>query len=74
MQKVMTSLLIALIRAYQIALSPYLGKHCRFAPTCSQYAIDALQTHGAFKGLWLTIKRLLKCHPWQAGGYDSVPK
>ena len=74
MQKIMTSLLIALVRAYQIALSPYFGNQCRFTPTCSHYAIQALQTHGAFKGFWLTIKRLSKCHPWHAGGYDSVPK
>ena len=74
MQKIVTSFLIALVRAYQIALSPYLGNQCRFTPTCSYYAIQALQTHGAFKGFWLTIKRLSKCHPWHAGGYDSVPK
>ena len=74
MQKIMIALLIALVRAYQVALSPYFGKHCRFTPTCSHYAIQALQTHGFFKGFWLTIKRLSKCHPWHVGGYDSVPK
>ena len=74
MQKIMTSFLIALVRAYQIALSPYLGKHCRFTPSCSHYAIQALQSHGAFKGFWLTIKRLSHCHPWHAGGHDPVPK
>ena len=74
MQKIMTLLLIALVRAYQVALSPYLGKHCRFTPTCSHYAIQAFQAHGVLRGFWLTIKRLMKCHPWHAGGYDSVPK
>ena len=70
----MTSFLITLIKGYQIALSPYFGQQCRFTPTCSHYAIQALQTHGAFKGFWLTIKRLAHCHPWHAGGHDPVPK
>jgi uncharacterized protein len=70
----MTKLLIALIKSYQIALSPFFGQHCRFTPTCSQYAIESLQTHGALKGFLLTIKRLSRCHPWHVGGHDPVPK
>jgi putative membrane protein insertion efficiency factor len=70
----MKQFLIALIRGYQIVLSPFFGQQCRFTPTCSHYAIESLQTHGAFKGFWLTIKRLSRCHPWCAGGYDPVPK
>jgi uncharacterized protein len=70
----MKYILIALIRGYQIALSPFFGQQCRFTPTCSRYAIESLQTHGAFKGFWLTLKRLSRCHPWCAGGYDPAPK
>lgn len=70
----MTSFLVAFIKGYQIILSPYFGQQCRFTPTCSHYAIQALQTHGTFKGFWLTIKRLSRCHPWHAGGHDPVPK
>ena len=69
----MTRILIAFIKAYQIALSPFYGLHCRFTPTCSQYAIESMQNHGAFKGSLLTIKRLSRCHPWHAGGHDPVP-
>lgn len=64
---------IALIRFYQHAISPYLPPSCRFVPTCSAYGIEALQKHGAIKGLWLTIKRISKCHPWGGSGYDPVP-
>lgn len=67
-------LLIRLIRLYQIALSPFFGQQCRFTPTCSHYAIESLQTHGACKGSCLAAKRLLRCHPWHAGGDDPVPK
>ena len=69
----MTNILIAFVRIYQIALSPYFGLQCRFTPTCSQYALESLQAHGAIKGSLLTIKRLLHCHPWHAGGHDPVP-
>ena len=69
----MTRVLIAFIKAYQIALSPFFGMHCRFTPTCSQYAIESLQNHGAFKGSLLAIKRLSHCHPWHVGGHDPVP-
>lgn len=70
----MTPFLIALIKGYQLALSPYFGQQCRFTPSCSHYAIQAMQTHGAVKGFWLTIKRLSRCHPWHVGGHDPVPK
>ncbi|MBS0649575.1 MAG: membrane protein insertion efficiency factor YidD [Verrucomicrobia bacterium] len=64
---------IFLIRLYQLTLSPFLGKCCRFYPSCSDYAIDAVKKHGAWKGSWLTAKRLLKCQPWHPGGIDEVP-
>lgn len=70
----MTSVFIALIKAYQLALSPFFGQQCRFTPSCSHYAIMALQTHGVLKGMWLTVKRLSRCHPWHTGGHDPVPK
>ncbi len=69
----MNYLLIKLIRFYQITLSVFLGQHCRFSPTCSNYAIEALQRHGAVKGTILSSKRICKCHPWSAGGVDEVP-
>ncbi|MEO1751104.1 membrane protein insertion efficiency factor YidD [Thiofaba sp. EF100] len=70
----MRRVLIALVKAYRLLLSPFLGHHCRFEPTCSCYAIDALQHHGALRGSWLTVKRLLRCHPFSPGGYDPVPE
>ena len=73
-QKIMTKLLVFLIKGYQLALSPFFGQQCRFTPTCSHYAIEALQTHGTAKGVFLSVKRILRCHPWQAGGQDVVPK
>ncbi|CAG9294974.1 membrane protein insertion efficiency factor YidD [Celerinatantimonas diazotrophica] len=66
-------LLIGLIRFYQLAISPLIGPRCRFTPTCSNYAIEALKVHGLIKGSWLSIKRLLKCQPLHSGGYDPVP-
>ncbi|MCH7571598.1 MAG: membrane protein insertion efficiency factor YidD [Planctomycetes bacterium] len=66
--------LIFLIRLYQASLSPLMGGQCRFMPTCSQYAIDALQTHGAIHGSWLTLRRILRCHPLGGMGYDPVPQ
>ncbi len=68
----MQKVLIALVRIYQICISPLLGKNCRFYPTCSQYAIEALGKYGVLYGSWLTIKRLTKCHPFHKGGYDPV--
>ena len=69
----MGRLLVALIRLYQITLSPLLGAHCRFTPTCSNYAIDAIRKHGALVGTGYTIWRLLRCQPFCRGGYDPVP-
>lgn len=69
----MKTLLIALIDAYRYLLSPFFGTQCRFYPTCSAYAREAMELHGALKGAWLTIKRIGKCHPWHEGGIDNVP-
>lgn len=69
----MNKLLIGLLRAYQYALSPMLGRSCRFFPTCSEYAIEALGRHGALRGSYLAARRVLRCHPWNPGGYDPVP-
>jgi uncharacterized protein len=65
--------LVALIKAYQVTLSPIVGRQCRFHPTCSWYALEALRTHGPWRGSWLTLRRLGRCHPWSKGGYDPVP-
>ncbi|MFM7839368.1 MAG: membrane protein insertion efficiency factor YidD [Chitinophagaceae bacterium] len=64
---------ILLIKAYQVILSPLLGPKCRYTPSCSTYAIEALQKHGVWKGSWLAIKRISRCHPWGGHGYDPVP-
>jgi uncharacterized protein len=64
---------IALIRFYQYAISPYLAPACRFTPTCSHYGVESVKKHGAFKGGWLTLKRIGRCHPWGGSGYDPVP-
>jgi putative membrane protein insertion efficiency factor len=69
----MAKLLQFLIRAYQLLLSPFLGSHCRFTPTCSQYASEAIVRYGALRGSWLAIKRIGRCHPFCDGGYDPVP-
>ena len=71
--KIITFPLVALIKSYQLAISPWLGKNCRYEPTCSHYTVEALQVHGIFKGSWLSIKRILSCHPWGGEGYDPVP-
>lgn len=66
--------LVALpVRAYRLFLSPWLGHSCRFQPTCSAYALEALERHGGFRGGWLTLRRLLRCNPWGGSGYDPVP-
>ncbi|WLD56785.1 membrane protein insertion efficiency factor YidD [Salinispirillum sp. LH 10-3-1] len=62
-----------IVRGYQVAISPLMAPRCRFYPTCSSYAIEALEKHGAVKGSWLTIKRISKCHPLHPGGLDPVP-
>ncbi|OQP50687.1 membrane protein insertion efficiency factor YidD [Niastella yeongjuensis] len=64
---------IALIKLYQWIISPMLGPKCRFTPTCSQYSLQAFKKYGVFKGLWLTIRRIGRCHPWGGHGYDPVP-
>lgn len=69
----MQSLLLLLIRGYRLLLRPLLGNHCRFYPSCSQYAHDAVVRHGALAGGWLGLRRLLRCHPWHEGGIDPVP-
>lgn len=69
----MQTLLIALIRAYRFVLSPWVGGQCRFEPTCSVYAMQALELYGAWRGSWLAIRRLLRCHPLCPGGEDPVP-
>jgi putative membrane protein insertion efficiency factor len=63
----------ALIRGYQLAISPLLGPRCRFYPTCSDYALEAVAVHGARRGGWLALTRILRCHPWHPGGVDPVP-
>ena len=70
----LSRLAIILIRAYQLIISPYLGNNCRFSPTCSVYAIQVYKDWGFLRGSWLTLKRLLKCGPWNPGGYDPPPK
>lgn len=69
----MTSILLLLLKFYQYFISPMLGNNCRFYPTCSEYAKDAITSHGNIKGLWLAVKRIIKCQPLCDGGYDPVP-
>ena len=69
----MKGLLIALVRGYQYLFRPLLGANCRFYPSCSDYAREALERHGALAGTWLAIKRIARCHPYHPGGYDPVP-
>ncbi|CAN5794535.1 membrane protein insertion efficiency factor YidD [soil metagenome] len=64
---------ILLIKFYQYAISPILGPKCRFTPTCSQYSLEAFKKYGVFKGFWLTVKRIGRCHPWGGHGHDPVP-
>ena len=69
----MKALLLALLRAYQYAVRPLLGANCRFYPSCSDYAKEAIERHGACHGAWLALRRVLKCHPYHPGGFDPVP-
>ncbi len=68
-----TVLSIALIRVYQYLISPLLGPNCRYQPTCSSYAVEAISRHGPLKGVWLALRRIGRCHPWGGAGYDPVP-
>ncbi len=69
----MQKVLITLIRAYSYLISPLLGNNCRYLPTCSQYAREAIEIHGTWRGAWLALRRVGSCHPWHEGGYDPVP-
>lgn len=69
----LTALIVLPIRGYQIVISPLLGPRCRFVPSCSAYAVEAVIRHGVLRGGWLSIRRLLRCHPWHPGGFDPVP-
>jgi len=69
----MKHVFIALVRFYQLAISPYFPARCRYQPTCSAYAIESLGKHGAIKGGWLALKRIGRCHPWGGSGFDPVP-
>ncbi len=73
LNKIFSFLFLIIIRIYQYLISPLSGGSCRFTPTCSQYGTQAIQKHGAFKGGWLTVKRIGRCHPWGKHGYDPVP-
>lgn len=67
-------LALKLLRAYQLLISPMLGQNCRFSPSCSNYAMQAIERFGFFKGSWLTTRRLLRCHPFHPGGHDPIPE
>jgi putative membrane protein insertion efficiency factor len=69
----MRPVLIGIIQLYRLFISPLLGPNCRFYPTCSCYAQEAIRHHGAVRGSWLGLRRILRCHPWHPGGYDPVP-
>jgi uncharacterized protein len=69
----MKRMLLAVIRGYQYAISPLLGRNCRYLPSCSEYAAEAVTKYGAIRGGWLGVKRVCRCHPWHPGGYDPVP-
>ena len=71
--KLLSLIFLLLIRFYQLVISPFLPNSCRFTPTCSQYGMEAISKHGPFKGLWLTIRRISRCHPWGGHGHDPVP-
>lgn len=73
LRRILSLPFIALIRLYQLVISPILGPKCRFTPTCSQYALEAIKKYGVFKGIWLAAKRIARCHPWGGHGYDPVP-
>ena len=72
-KKILIFPLVVLIKFYQLCISPFTPPSCRYTPTCSQYALEALRKHGLFKGGWLAFRRILRCHPWGGSGYDPVP-
>lgn len=69
----MSRILVWIINGYRYAISPLLGTNCRFTPSCSEYAVEAVAKYGVVKGIWLSIKRVSRCHPWHHGGYDPLP-
>ena len=71
---IFTKILIKLIKVYKYFLSPLIGHSCRYLPTCSEYSIEALETYGFIKGIYISLKRILSCHPWSSGGYDPLKK
>jgi putative membrane protein insertion efficiency factor len=73
LQRLPVLLMVSMLRFYQTFISPLLGPQCRYAPTCSQYAVEAFQRHGFWRGLWLTTRRVSRCHPGYPGGHDPVP-
>lgn len=73
MKTLMVYPLLGLVRCYRYFISPLLGRSCRFYPSCSEYADEALQRHGAWRGTWLALRRVSRCHPWHPGGFDPVP-
>ncbi len=73
MKRLLTGALRMLIRGYQLFISPLIGPRCRFYPTCSHYALEALRVHGLRRGGWLALRRIFRCHPWHPGGVDPVP-
>ncbi len=74
MSKAFSMLAVGLIRIYQVTLSPWLGRRCRHLPSCSAYALEAIERFGPLRGGWLGVKRLARCHPWGTSGYDPVPQ
>lgn len=72
--KLPSIMMMGLIRFYQLIISPWLGTHCRFTPSCSQYSLESYQRFGMIKGTYLSVKRIVKCHPWHQGGEDKVPE
>ena len=73
MRRFLTTLLLLPVYFYRACISPLLPASCRYTPTCSEYAVEALKRHGPFKGFWLAMKRIARCHPWGGSGYDPVP-
>jgi len=69
----MKTVLLALIRAYRLVLSPWIGRQCRYTPTCSEYASEAIERHGSLRGTRMGMRRIARCHPWHEGGFDPVP-